>query len=465
MAEQLGNSTTAGIDDSGRQPSVIVFLTDQQRWDTTGLGGNPEGLTPNLDYSARWGTWFNNAHTPQPLCAPARSCLQTGRFATSTGVNRNDISLSSDTTTLAHRFGDSGYATGYIGKWHLADSAAAGPVQREQRGGYQTWTAANMLEFTSDAYQTRLWDNDHVAVDLSGYRVDALTDIAINYITAHAGQPFFLFLSFLEPHHQNHRDDYPAPSVYRGRYQGGWLPPDLASLRGTAPQHIDGYYGMVKRLDEAYGRILDALRSLDLLENTVVAFTSDHGCHFKTRNTEYKRSVHDASTRVPMLITGPGAARGRVVEDVVSTVGLPATLLEMAGLVPGDDMQPSLASTIHSDAPPHGEAFIQVSESELARAIRTQRWKYGITAPYSDPIGDAHADRYVEAYLYDLEADPYELTNLVGLPSHRKVSDRLQDRLQSWMNTAGEPPAQIVPATADPQLTSQLQVLPGEVSS
>lgn len=444
-------------------PPVIVFLTDQQRWDTTGLGGNPEGLTPNLDHAARSGVWFDSAHTPQPLCTPARSCLQTGMFATTNGVHRNGIALPGDSRTLAAIFGEEGYSTCYIGKWHLADTTSAGPVRPQQRGGYQTWLAANMLEHTSDAYQTRLWDNDQEPVDLPGYRVDALTDAAISYIRDHAGQPFFLFLSFLEPHHQNRRDDYPAPAVYRDRYHGAWLPPDLASLHGTAYQQIGGYYGMIKRLDEAYGRILDALRSLGLFDDTVVAFSSDHGCHFKTRNAEYKRSVHDASTRVPLMIKGPGVPRGRVVEDVVSTVGLPATLLELAGLEPAPGMQPSLTKAMRSDAAPSGEVFIQVSETEVARAIRTPRWKYGVVAPEADPVSDAHGSRYREAYLYDLEADPYELTNLVGLPSHRALSDRLKARLVAWMAAAGEPPAVIESIEVDEDSFTQRTVLPGEV--
>lgn len=448
-----------------RRPPVIVFLTDQQRWDTCGIAGNPEGLTPNLDHAARSGTWFDNAHTPQPLCTPARSCLQTGRFATTNGVHRNGLSLAEDADTLAKRFGGAGYATCYIGKWHLAEmnSRGPGPVRPEQRGGYQTWLAANALEHVSDSYQTRLWDNDQQPVDLPGYRVDALTDAAIRYIGEHRDEPFLLFLSFLEPHHQNRRDDYPAPEVYRNRYHGTWMPPDLASLRGTAYQQLGGYYGMIKRLDEAYGRILDALRSLGLYDQAVVAFSSDHGNHFKTRNGEYKRSVHDASTRVPLLLHGPNVPRGRIVEDVISTVSLPATLLDLAGIDAPEGIQLSLTETMWSDAVPAGEAFIQVSETEVARAIRTQRWKYGVTAPDKDPRLDVGSKRYVETYLYDLEADPYELTNLVGLPSHREVSDRLADRLLDWMKIAGEPEAIIEPAVTDQDGFGQREVLPAEV--
>ena len=447
------------------RPPVIVFLTDQQRWDATGIGGNPCGLTPNLDHAARSGTWFDNAHTPQPLCTPARSCLQTGNFATANGVHRNGLSLATDADTLAKRFSSAGYRCGYIGKWHLADTSSRGPVAPEQRGGYDYWLAANALEHVSDSYLTRLYDNDGEPVDLPGYRIDALTDAAIRYVQDHADEPFLLFLSFLEPHHQNRRDDYPAPEVYRNSYHGSWLPPDLASLHGTSYQQIGGYYGMIKRMDEAYGRLLDALRSLGLYEDAITVFSSDHGCHFKTRNGEYKRSVHDGSTRVPLMIRGPQVPRGRVVEDVVSTVGLPATLFELAGIDAPVGIQPSLVPAMQSVEPPVGEAFIQVSETEVARAVRTQRWKYGVVAPDADPIADSGSERYVEAYLYDLEADPYELNNLVGLPTHRAVSDHLRDRLLAWMHAAGESPATIEPAVTDQSGRGQLEVWPNEVVS
>ena len=250
-----------------------------------------------------------------------------------------------DLKTLAHHFGEAGYATGYIGKWHLYSRDAVGPVPAGHRGGYDYWLASNVLEFTSDAYRTTLYDNDDQPVDLPGYRVDALTDAAIRYVDGHRNQPFYLFTSYIEPHHQNHLDDYPPPDGYRERYTGRWIPPDLAALGGSAHQHLGGYYGMVKRLDEALGRILDALRSLDLLDNTVLLFTSDHGCHFKTRNNEYKRSCHESSIRVPTAFHGPGFTGGGQIQELVSLVDLPPTLLDAAGLpVPGRDAGPLASS-------------------------------------------------------------------------------------------------------------------------
>ena len=207
------------------QPNVIVFFTDQQRWDTTGVHGNPLDLTPNFDRMARRGTHVHHSFTCQPVCGPARSCLQTGLYATETGCYRNGIPLSSNLKTLAHHFRENDYATGYIGKWHLYGRGVEGPVPESERGGYEYWLASNVLEFTSDAYHTVLYNSDNQPVQLPGYRVDAVTDAMIRYIDTHQGDPFYLFTSYIEPHHQNHLDDYPPPDGYRERYTGRWIPP------------------------------------------------------------------------------------------------------------------------------------------------------------------------------------------------------------------------------------------------
>jgi arylsulfatase A-like enzyme len=415
-----------------RQPNVIVVFTDQQRWDTLGVHGNPLDLTPNLDRMARYGTHAEFAFTPNPVCAPARAALQTGQYPTTTGVHRNGIPLSGDTDTLGQMFATAGYRCGYIGKWHLSEHE---PVPAEDRRGYHHWLAANLLEFTSDAYRTIVFDDDGEPVELPGYRADGLTDAAIRFLADQASgpadEPFFLFLSFLEPHHQNHRDDYPAPEAYAERYAGRWLPPDLASLGGTAYRHIGGYCGQVKRLDECLGRLLDALRSLDLVDETIVAVTSDHGSHFRTRNAEYKRSCHDGSLRVPLVLRGPRFDSGGTIRDLVSTVDLVPTLLEACGIEVPEAMQGrSFLPLLRGERgswPDH--VFAQLSDSLVGRVLRTHRWKYAVTAPDADPVSDVYADRYTETELYDLEADPHELDNLVGDVRFRQVADELRETL------------------------------------
>lgn len=425
-----------------RKPNIVVFFTDQQRWDTTGVHGNPLELTPNFDRLAQRGTHLYHTFTCQPVCAPARASLQTGMYSTRTGVFRNGIALPGEKKTLAHYFNAAGYTTGYIGKWHLASKD---PVPPEEQGEYQHWLGANLLEFASEPYRTVLYDNAGQAVHLPGYRVDAQTDAAIRFIDEHQDEPFFLFISYLEPHHQNHVDDYVAPDGYRERYTGRWMPPDLAALGGSAPQHIGGYYGMVKRLDEALGRLLDTLKSLSLDEDTIVLFISDHGSHFRTRNAEYKRSCHESSIRVPAALCGPGFDGGGQIRQMVSLVDIPPTLLDAAG-IPGHEVMDgrSILPLLHRQAVDWPEeAFIQISETQVGRAIRTKRWKYSVSARQADAWEEMNADRYTEDCLYDLEADPYELTNLIGLETYTEVARELRERLLARMRLAGDPEAVI----------------------
>ncbi|WP_314174791.1 sulfatase-like hydrolase/transferase [Streptomyces winkii] len=455
MNTDTGTRTGTGTG-TGRHPNVLVFFTDQQRWDTTGLHGNPLGLTPVLDRLAEQGVSVDHSYTCQPVCAPSRASLQTGRYPTATGVFRNGIALPPDIPTLAHHFRAAGYDTGYIGKWHLAPDEHTGAVPERYRGGYDYWLAANLLEFTSDAYTTTLYDKDGRPHHFDGYRADALGSAAAGFLRQRREEPFFLFLSFLEPHHQNARDDYPAPHGYRERYADAWTPPDLRALGGgNSQEHLAGYYGMVRRLDEVLGTVLDTLAAQGELENTVVLFTSDHGCHFKTRNDEYKRSLHDASVRVPTVLSGPGLRGGRRLEELVSHVDLAPTLLDAAGLaVPAEMQGRSLLPLLRGeDTGWPDEVLIQISESEVGRAVRTHRWKYGVVAPGADAWQVPAADHYVETYLYDLRADPDELVNRVGDPACAAARRALGDRLTERLAQAGEASPSIAPAAEDAEST------------
>lgn len=419
------------------RPNVIVFFSDQQRWDTMGIHHNPMNLTPNLDRMAHLGTDVHYAFSCQPVCGPARSVLQSGLYPTTTGCWRNSIPLPRDCKTLAQCFRENGYRTGYIGKWHLGKHQA---LHADERGGYQDWLASNLLEFCSDAYETVLYDENCDPVRLPGYRVDALCDRAIRYVDEHQQEPFFLFLSFLEPHFQNHVDAYPAPDGYAAQYNQPWMPPDLAELHGTAHRHLPGYYGMVKKLDEAYGRLQDALKSLHLQENTIVLYVTDHGCHFKTRNGEYKRSGHESSIRLPCVFTGGEFNGGGRLNELVSLIDLPPTLLDAAGITPPESWQGrSLMPLIRREKTEWpDDVYVQISEAQTGRAIRTRRWKYIVSAPVGPDGFSRSAETYTEEALYDLEHDPYELDNLIGRKSHRAVADEMLERLRARERAIGE---------------------------
>ncbi|MEM8873614.1 MAG: sulfatase-like hydrolase/transferase [Planctomycetota bacterium] len=432
------------------RPNVVVFFSDQQRWDTTGLNGCPLELTPNFDYWGSRGTVFPYATTPQPVCGPARACLQTGKYATAVGdgCHTNGRLLPADHDSFAKRFADAGYTTGYFGKWHLGrnehDENQA--VIAEDRGGWDHWLAAQALEACSDGYHTILYDKDNRETKLPGYRVDAVADAGIRFIGEQAptGEPFCMMISEIEPHMQNHRDAHPAPAGYEERYRGRWTPPDLQTLPGVpgfyehltggnAQQALPGYLGSIKRLDEAFGRVMDALISYGIADNTIVVYTSDHGCHFRTRNDEYKRSCHDVSIRVPCMIHGGPFTGGGRDERPFQLTDLVPTLCDAAGV---NAPEGAHGKSALGDLP--DEAFVQISESHFGRAVRTNRWKYAAIAPNAK-ASDRHANDLVESHLYDLVADPYELVNLAGQPDYAEVRADMKQRLIRRMEQAGEP--------------------------
>jgi arylsulfatase A-like enzyme len=431
-------------------PNILVFFVDQQRWDTLGLNGYPAVLTPNFDRLARQGTFFKQAVTPQPVCGPARSCLQTGQYATTTGVWKNGPGLKPDAPKLAEAFNHAGYRTAYFGKWHLSEGTGEGAVPKANRAGFQEWLGANCVELVSGPYSSVLWDTDDQEVKLPGYRVDGQTDAMLDYLTDRAQdrEPFLCFHSFLEPHHQNTDDSYPAPHGYEDLYRYAPLPPDLQTLGGSSAQHWPGYCGMIKRLDEALGRTMDHLESTGLADNTVVVYISDHGCHFKTRNAEYKRSPHESSVRVPMAIWGARWNGGGERNEAASLVDLMPTLLETAGIPIPEGVQGRSLCPLRNETPSDwpGDSLIQFGDSWLppGRALRTSRWKYAATAAEED-AGKGTADLYHETHLYDLRSDPYELCNLAGFASHTEVRETLSARLLERMRGAGEPPAKIEP--------------------
>ncbi len=459
------------------RPNILFILSDQQRWDTLGCYGQRLNITPHLDQMASEGVRFEHAFTMQPLCGPARAAFQTGRHGTQNGCFTNGIALPTDAPTIAKALNNANYETAYVGKWHLAgdrDGEKFGktPVPPERRGGYQHWMGSDLMEFTSSGYEGYFFDNDGNRVDWEGYRVDKTTDFALDYLRDYAtrqptdargnDKPFFMFLSYIEPHHQNDLNRYIGPIGSKERFKHYDAPGDLAAFDSPgAPdpdwrQHYPDYLGCCWSLDQNVGRLRDALAMLGLDDNTIIIYTSDHGSHFRTRNSEYKRSPHESCIRVPLVMHGPGFTGGKVVEEMVSTIDLPATVLQAAHAEPGAPLagralQP-LADGSATDWPE--EAFVQISAAELGRAIRTKRWKYGITAPDKHPSYDAGSEHYVETYLYDLEHDPHELTNLAADPAHAQVREKLSAQLKRRMTEIGETEPTISPADADANVAS-----------
>lgn len=431
------------------RPNIIFYFSDQQRWDTLGCYGQKLPVTPNLDKLAAEGTLFENAFTCQPVCGPARACIQSGLWATQTGCFRNGIALPPETKTIAHLFNESGYDTAYTGKWHLASDSEHRletlPVPEERRGGYKDfWMAADTLEFTSTGYSGFLYDSENKKVTFKGYRADCINDFALAYLNnRESDNPFFLFISQLEPHHQNNRLRFQSPKGSRKNFKDYEVPGDLEGAGGDWRLHYPDYLSCCSRLDYNVGRLVETLKEQGIYENTILFYASDHGSHFRTRNSEYKRSCHDGCIRIPLIAHGPGFEGGNVVEELVSLIDIPPTLLDCAGIEPpsgfaGKSLKPLAAGTAQ-DWRDH--VFLQISESQTGRAVRTKQWKYSVS---STNTGSAFAPVYTEAFLYDLATDPHERNNLVGDPRFKDVRTDLRAMLLKDMHDAGEPEAEIV---------------------
>ena len=208
------------------KPNIVYLFADQWRASATGYAGDPNVQTPNLDRLAEQGINFRNAVAVCPVCTPYRAALMTGRYPTSTGMFLNDLYLPAEERTIAEIFRDAGYATGYIGKWHLDGHGRGAYIPPQRRQGWQFWKAAECDHrndkshyFTAHSDERRFWE---------GYDAFAQTRAAQAYIREQAGgeRPFVLMVSYGPPHPSSS----PAPKEYRALY-----PPDQIELPPNVP--------------------------------------------------------------------------------------------------------------------------------------------------------------------------------------------------------------------------------------
>ena len=431
--------------------NIVFYFSDQQRWDTV----NKE-VTPNLMKLADEGVLFENSFTCQPVCGPARSCLQSGMYATETGCYTNGIALPQDITPLAEYFNRAGYQTAYIGKWHLGSDKYPGigvhcektAIPKDRQGKYQYWRAADCLEFTSHGYDGYVFDGDGNKIDFTGYRADCINDFALEFLDKREkDKPFFLFVSQLEPHQQNDRNCFEGYKETIEKYKDYPLPDDLTFLKGDYKEMYPDYISAINRLDYNVGKLVAKLKQQGIYEDTIIIYTSDHGCHFKTRNMEYKRSCHESSIHTPLIIKGGGFEGGKRDNRLVSLIDLPPTMLSMAGIKTPPNFK-GYDLTKETDDPETRRkcVFMQISESQCGRAVRTDRFMYSVKD--LNPTGYLHENSkvYFEDYLYDLKKDPIEKHNLVKDPKYAHVRRELKYLLLEEIRKAGEEAPVIFPA-------------------
>jgi arylsulfatase A-like enzyme len=415
-----------------RPPNVVFILPDEWRAQALGCMGNPDVQTPHLDNFASQGLLLRNTLANTPVCCPARACMLTGTYTSSTGMVANDLRLKEDKCTMANSFAKAGYRTAYIGKWHL-DGGPREPgfvPPGPRRHGFQFW-AAN--ECNHNYFYNWYFRDENVPIVTDQYEPKFWTDLAVEFLYESQDRPFFLMLALGTPH-----DPYLAPEDYMNRYDPQKLTMEPNWVEGTpggGRKDIAGYYAAITAIDDEMGKLFRTLRELGLEDNTIVLFSSDHGNMLGSQGKILKRKPWEESIRVPGIMRWPGKISANSKSNALfSHVDIAPTLLSLCGIPIPAEMQGTDLSDVILGEKKHGPdaAYFQIFGPYRSsgvkhgwRGIRTERYMYARyeTGPW---------------VLYDLEDDPYELKNLVGDPSAHEVLQELDTRLIAWMSKVGD---------------------------
>lgn len=445
------------------RPNVIFVLTDDQRGDCLGLAGHPHLKTPNIDRLGKEGLYFKNAFCTTSLCSPSRASILSGLYAHSHGVQDNFTEYPIDLPSFPRQLQAAGYRTAYIGKYHM------GEENDEKRPGFDY--------FVTHKGQGKYWDTEF-NVDgqrqvVKGYYTHVVTDLAEKWIrtSSQGEQPFLLMLGhkaphsfyFPEPKYEHTFDDaeipYPA-SAFQLEDKPAWFLKRLDTWHGIygplfdyrkkfpdrSPEAVKdfaamtrAYWGTIQSVDDSVGRLYALLKELNELDNTLFIFTGDNGLLNGEHGMVDKRTMHEASIRVPLVVRYPPLQAPRVIEQQVLTIDFAPSILDICGV-------PPLKKT-------HGASWKKLAEGDPAgwrtswyyeynyekqfpytpnvRGVRTDRFKY-----IRYPHGDGKPDRHL-AELYDLQADPEETTNLIRQPEQAANVKALSAELDRLMRAAG----------------------------
>ena len=337
-----------------RPPNVLILQPDQHRGTVMNCAGDRQAITPNLDRLAAQGIRFTNCVSASPVCSPFRGSFQTGLYCFRHGVVKNNIRMDPDLTTFAELYERAGYATGYIGKWHLdggwppvdggenvTPKAVGGFVPAERRQAWQEWHG---YEKAHEFFEVWRYNDEAKKVRVEGYDWEPRwhADVALEFIRHHrdAGRAWLYYVAFGPPHLPEQCPQELLDMYHPDRFV---LPPDVEAQlpeerKPELRRRMQMYYAQVTAIDREVGRLMDGLGELGVEENTIVLYTSDHGDYLgshagATRRLRGKGSPHATAFRIPLIVRWPKKiGAGRLCDELVSSVDLAPTVLDLAGL-------------------------------------------------------------------------------------------------------------------------------------
>lgn len=427
------------------RPNVVVIVSDDHRWNLMGCNGSPYLTTPHMDRLAREGVNFVNAFATSGVCSPSRASILTGKYChqcASPGIAWMNNSFHLQETPFPALLHAAGYHTAHIGKWHLGKG-------HEPKPGYDYWAG---FEWLGAYFDTEVFINGE-RKKFKGYADDIISQLAADHVQEQAGteQPFFLYVGLKAPHlnfsypprHEHAFDDVtiPQPDTYFEDYDES----GKEGMKGNAirirefiggikmfdnswDKYVKSHYRSVMGIDDAVGRILDALDQAGIADDTLVIYTSDQGYTLGEHGLTEKHYAYEEPMRVPLLVRYPGLPQvGLRREEMMLNIDIAPTVLELCGVpIPNEVVGHSAKPILEAGTKPvHDwrDEFLFELASEGAAipahlAVRTDRYKL-ITYP-----------DFSYRELYDLEKDPRETRNLVDEPEYRDVLADVEQRLE-----------------------------------
>ncbi len=453
--------------------NILLLMADQHQADMLACAGDGFAHTPNIDRLAQQGALFERAYCQGPLCMPARASLMTERFVRDHGVFENASVIPTPMPTFTQRLVEAGYHTAEIGKMHLWIHGQA-PVKRveEMSGELNRLGFAEPIETVGklasarygtpytdylsgqgmlDGYRafireqrhgggsTPAWDAKPGPIEPEAYVDTWHGDRTVSWIKNYdSDQPFFMWVGFPGPH-----DPYDAPRSAIERFAKGEVPmphsntlpalPDSGPLRvflerffqysDSATMTDQGverlrraYYANIALIDQAVGRIVEALEDAKMLDDTWIIYTSDHGELMGEHRMIAKMVFFEQSVRVPLVVRPPGGSPAQKIREPVQMMDLAATFRDIAG---AGDIAGSAAKSLRKVVEQSGEAPKQdviVSENYGFAMFLAGRHKLVV---YEDDI--------LPVQLFDMEADPTEDHNQIADPAYAAVLDEMME--------------------------------------
>ena len=471
------------------QPNIIMILCDELRADALGCYGNSIVQTPNIDSLATDGTRFSQCFVTQPTCTPSRASILTGCYPSALRSRMVGCHTPDDPRFLPRVLSDQGYRSASIGKLHLVPQAAEPDIVARRLAsdeatyyGFQEVDLVNghgsrcfgnrysawLREAVPDL-ETRLANVRPYESGINCWRWNLperahsshyVADRAIEFLESATEGPFFLHISFPDPHYP-----FTVPDAWARLYEPADMPPPIPAItesvdmpelherayRGARARSSDGqrprdhvigtpphdyaalatedwqqvkalYYGMVSLVDHSVGRIIEAVDRLGRRDDTVILFLSDHGDYLGDHGMYGKGLPYESALRTPLIARGPGIAAGLTIDSVESTLDIAPTLLDMADVaepegVQGCSLKPLLRG---ADMPRASVALVENDDDFAAlrmRSICTPQWR--LTYYLNQEWGE----------LIDRKQDPQEMRNLWNDPAHTAVKQRLLTQL------------------------------------